>query len=338
MAKFTNDYSYLAVDEIIDAVIKIKDEENTGYGLDKHSEKAEQEILEEFNIPNGAAYFLSGGTQTNLAVISFLLKPYEGVLSCDTGHINVHETAAIEATGHKIYTLKNKNGKITAQSIQEALNINNNMHMVKLRMVYISNSTEIGTIYTKKELKSLRKICDDNNLLLFIDGARLSCALTSAKCDYDAKYLANIADVFYIGGTKNGMMLGEAVVFKNREMSNEFRYHMKNRGAMLSKTFLVGVQFERMFEDDLFYRLGKHANQMAKYIHDSIKDHIRIPYTLETNQLFIEVDSFKSSKLIEQFELELWEELKESHILRIVTSFKTTKEDCDEIINYILSL
>ena len=264
--QFTNDYSEIAHEKILKAILKERKEQYVGYGLDKHSKNAAKLILKRFAIKNGDVFFLSGGTQSNMAVISFLLKPYEAVLSCNTGHINVHETGSVEGSGHKIVLCQNKDGKITPEDIEKAVFIHNNEHMVKIKMVYISNSTETGTIYSLDELTKIKDTCNKLGLLLFIDGARLAIALTSLANDVSCKDIGKIADIFYVGGTKNGLLSGEAIVFKNKKMSEDFRYHIKNKGAMLAKGFVLGIQFERAFKDNLYFEIAKNANEMAMFI------------------------------------------------------------------------
>ena len=332
--KFTNDYSELCPIEIIEALKSCLDEQNSGYGLDVHSENAKKLILERFNINNGDVAFLSGGTQSNMAVISYLLKPYEGVISSDTGHINVHETASVEGSGHKIYTVKNNFGKILPNDIEKAVNINNNEHMVKLKMVYISNATETGTIFNLVELKAIRRVCDKYGLYLFIDGARLATALTSKKNDVKCSDIGEIADVFYIGGTKNGMLSGEAVCFKNKDLANEFRYHIKNKGAMLAKGFVLGIQFERMFTDNLYFDLGKKTNEIALYLKEELKKIVQVSDS-DTNQLFVTLPKDKALDIIDKFGCELWTDLEDNLEIRFVTSFRTKKEDVDELIKYL---
>ena len=333
--KFTNDYSEIAHKEIIKAINKALKEQNIGYGLDKHSNNAKKLILKKFGIKKGDVFFLSSGTQTNMTIISFLLKPYEAVLSCNTGHINVHETGAVEGSGHKVVTCINQDGKITPKNIKEAVFVHNNEHMVKIKIVYISNSTETGTIYTKQELLDIRKVCDELGLYLFLDGARLGVALTSYANDVDTQTIGNVCDVFYVGGTKNGLMFGEAIVFKNKDLAEYFRYHIKNKGAMLAKGFVLGIQFERAFKDNFYFDIAKNANEMALYIKEGLKNVVCFSNDSPTNQLFIELDSAKADDIIEKFGCELWEDKITKKIIRIVTSFATKKEDCDEIINYI---
>ena len=336
---FRNDYSELADERILKALEKHLNEQHTAYGLDEHSNNAAEKIKEVFDVKNADVHFLAGGTQSNMTVISFFLRPYEAVISCDTGHINVHETGAVEASGHKIIQCKNTDGKLKAEDIEKVIKTHTNEHVVKPKMVYISNATESGTLYTKEELESIRCMCDKYSLYLFIDGARLGIALTSEACDYTPEFFGNIADIFYVGGTKNGLLIGEAIVIKNKELSTYFRYHIKNKGAMLAKGFLLGIQFEEAFKDGLYFELARKSNANAKYIKEELtKLNIDFAYDSPTNQQFIILPKEKAEKVINEFGCELWEEKEDKEIIRIVTSFATTKEDCDELIDYIKEL
>ena len=336
---FKNDYSELADERIIEAIKKHLNEQHKAYGLDEHSENAKGYIRKTFDVPNADIHFLAGGTQTNMVTISYFLKPYEAVIACDTGHINVHETGAVEASGHKIITCKNKDGKIKPEDIEHQMKLHTDEHVVKPKMVYISNATESGTIYTKKELEDIRRICDTYSLYLFIDGARLGSALTSKACDYTKEFFGNITDIFYIGGTKNGLLIGEALVIKNKELSECFRYHIKNRGAMLAKGFLIGIEFEEAFKDGLYFELAKQSNETSEYIKEELKKaNIVFDSDSPTNQQFIILPNEKADKVIKEFGCELWEKREKEKVIRIVTSFSTKKEDCDEIINFIKEL
>lgn len=331
---FRNDYSETAPKEILDAVLSLSGEQNVGYGLDKHSFHAQELIKDFFDVPKGDVHFLAGGTVTNMTVISFLLKPYEAVIACDTAHINVHETGAVEASGHKVITCPNDDGKLKAEDIEKAFILHGDEHMVKPKMVYISDATETGTIYTKAELSEIRKVCDKYGLYLFLDGARLGSALVCSK-DIDAEFIGSICDVFYAGGTKNGLLFGEAVVFNNKELSEYFRYHIKNRGAMLAKGFVVGAQFERLFTDGLFLELAKRAADKADIIRNGLKiDGIEFYGNSPTNQIFIKLKKEKAELLVEKFGCERWTDLGDEEVIRIVTSFATTEEDCLELIDY----
>ncbi len=337
---FKNDYSEIGAMEVLEALKENMDVQHVGYGLDTHSETAEKLILKRFGLSEDEAkvHFLAGGTQTNTAVISYFLRPYEGVVACDTGHINVHETGSVEGSGHKVVTVPNKDGKATAEEIEKVARVHRDEHMVKLKMVYISDSTETGTVYTKNELLQIREVCDKYGFLLFLDGARLGVALTAEGSDVTAEFLASVCDVFYVGGTKNGALYGEAIVIKNNIDDGSFRHHIKNRCAMLAKGYVLGIQFERLFaEDDLYFELAKNSNKMAKVIRDGLKnDNVSLEGSSNTNQIFIRVNKKLSGELIEKYGLELWDDADEkTDVVRIVTSFATKEEECQDIISYI---
>ena len=333
--KFTNDYSSLCHPNILKALINLGDEQNIAYGLDKHSSNAERLILDKFNSSNGKVYFVSGGTMANLLFISYALRPYEAVISLETGHINVHETGAVEATGHKIITVKGNNGKMYPNDILSVLKNYKDEHMVKPRLVYISNSTEIGTIYTKQELLDLSKACKDNDLYFFIDGARLGSALTSKSNDVEPALLGNVCDAFYVGGAKNGLLLGEALVINNPLLQVDFRYHIKNKGAMISKGFLIGTIFEEAFKDNLYFDIAKSTNEVADYLKEGLKKLNIEMLDSPTNQIFVKLDKGSASKLMQEYGLELWEDNSDYQIVRIVISFTTKKEDVDELISFV---
>lgn len=330
---FRNDYCELAHERILRALLNAKDEQNVGYGLDKHSENARNLIKDIFKLDNPEIQFLAGGTQVNMTVISYLLKPYEAVISCDTGHINVHETGAVEGSGNKIVVVPNVNGKVTAEEVEKVMRLHRDEHMVKIKMVYISNSTEIGTIYYKDELLKLREVCDKYGLYLFLDGARLGSALTCKVNDVTCELIGQVCDAFYIGGTKNGTLYGEAVVLANKTLFNDFRYHIKNKGAMLSKGFSLGIQFEELFKDGLFFEIGCHENEMADLIkQELLKLNIEFIKDSPTNQIFVDVDKKMAHNLINEYGCELWEEKEYSTVVRIVTSFNTTVEAVNELL------
>ena len=335
---FKNDYSVLAHPRILEALSKYSLEENTPYGLDKHSENASKYIKETFGSPNGSVFFVSGGTQTNLLFISYCLKHYEGVISCDTGHINVHETAAIEGSGHKIITVPNKNGKLSKEDILNVLKQYNDFHMVKPGMVYISNSTELGTIYLKEELLEIYRTCKENHLLLFIDGARLGSALTSKDNDIKYNEFGSLCDAYYVGGTKNGFLYGEALVINNPDLAKEFRYHIKNKGAMLAKTYGVAIQFEEAFKDGLYFEIAKNTNEVSDLLKDELtKLNLDISYS-PTNQVFVSFPKDKALKIVEEFGCEIWETQGNNICIRFVTSFMSTKEDIYRLVEFIKKL
>ncbi len=333
---FRNDYSEIGAPEVLQALCNFQKQQNVGYGLDVHSFNAKKLICDCFGLHSEktAVHFLAGGTQVNAVVISYFLRPYEAVIACDTGHINVHETGAVEGTGHKVVTMQNIDGKLTAEAVEKAVTLHTDEHMVMPKMVYISNTTETGTLYTKAELMALRKVCDRHNLLLFVDGARLGVALTAENCDYNAEFIPQIADVFYVGGTKNGALFGEAVVIKNADTCADFRYHIKNRGAMLAKGFALGIQFETLFTDGLYFALAQNANKTAKLVREGLqKQGISLVGGSTTNQIFVEVSADEAKQLMQQFGLELWTDLGAKKVVRIVTSFATTCNDVSQLLD-----
>ena len=336
MISFRNDYSEIAPPRIIERLLECAREQNDGYGLDKYSAAAADSI----RLLLGAdadIHFIPGGTQTNLLAISACLRPFEAVIACDTGHINVHETGAIEGTGHKVITVPNVSGKITPEGIRKAVETHTDEHMVKPRMVYISNATELGTIYTRRELDPIRKVCDELGLLLFMDGARLGSALCSIYNDIGLSYLAKICDLFYIGGTKNGALFGEALVILNPALKADFRYMIKNRGAMLAKGFITGIQFDELFKDKghLFFTLAQYENMMALKIDRALtKKNYKFyaPYAY-TNQLFPIVTAEKLAELQQNFAFNVEKALPDgTFAIRFVTSFATTPEMVNALI------
>lgn len=338
MRQFRNDYSEICAPEIWESVQRGLAEQNVGYGLDAHSAHAEELIKKEFGLgEDSAVFFLAGGTQTNAVVLSYLLRPYESVICCDTGHINVHETGAVEGTGHKILTAKNDDGKLRASDVEKIVQKCTDEHVVLPKAVYISDATESGTTYEKAELIALRKVCEQYGLTLFLDGARLGSALTVEGSDVSAKDIGALCDVFYVGGTKNGAFLGEAVVFKDKKQSEHFRYHIKNRGAMLAKGFVLGIEFETLFENGLYYSLAKHANDCAKILRDGLKEiGVSLCSSSKTNQTFFQVATPLFEKLSKRYGLELWEKNGDGTVVaRAVCSFQTEKEDCAELLAFL---
>lgn len=334
---FKNDYSELCHPELLAALQKASNEQNIGYGLDKHSDSAKKLIKEKLESDDCDIHFVTGGTQANASVISYILRPYEAVLSCSTGHINVHETGAIEATGHKVYTVPGVDGKLTPSDIESALKYHQDEHMVKIGMVYISQSTEVGTVYSAVELQALYEVCKDNDLYFYIDGARLSSGL--AASDVEFNQLKDLCDVMYIGGTKIGMLSGEAIVIFHNHLKPFFRYHIKNKGAMLAKGYVVGIQFEAAFENDLYFKMGQHENELARYLSDELKK-LSISFLSEspTNQIFPIFSKEQVEKLQQFYAFEIWEPVEDKIAIRFVTSWATTKEVCAELIEDIKAL
>ena len=327
MAHFRNDYSYLAHPRILKALEAINDTEQVAYGLDAHSKEAANLIRKTFACPSASVHFLAGGTQANLVFLSGVLKAYEGVIACGSGHINVHESAAVEGTGHKIFTLPGKDGKLSGDDLRKAMGLNPDEHTVSLKAVYISDSTETGTIYSKDELLDLRKACDEYGLYLFIDGARLGSALTSSENDVEKELIAKVADGFTIGGTKNGLMLGEALVITNPSLQAGFRNHIKNKGAMLAKGYMVGAQFEEAFKDGFYFELAKQTNEMADLLKQGLKGLGIAIAPSPTNQVFVELPLAFAREIIDAYGCELWEDKGDRLLICFVTSFKTTEEE-----------
>nr|WP_326185835.1 beta-eliminating lyase-related protein [uncultured Oscillibacter sp.] len=268
MYSFRNDYSEGAHPRVLQALADTNLEQTCGYGMDPRCRAAADLIRRLCKAPDVDIHFTVGGTQTNLLVIASLLRPYEAVIAAHTGHVNVHETGAIEATGHKVCTVCAPDGKLTPELVESVVNAHSTEHMVLPRLVYVSDTTEIGTIYTRAELEALRACCDRHGLLLFLDGARLGSALTAEGNDLTLSDLAALTDAFYIGGTKNGALFGEALVMN--APNEHFRWHMKQRGAVLAKGRLLGVQFQALLEDGLYLDIARHANEMAFRLRDGV--------------------------------------------------------------------
>lgn len=335
---FRNDYSETCAPEVLRALTEHGLAQSVGYGLDEHSAEASSMILRRFGVDETAAkvHFLAGGTQTNAVILSFLLRPYEAAIACDTGHINVHETGAVEGTGHKVLTCKNKDGKLAAADVERIMALHTDEHMVKPRVVYISDTTETGTTYTAAELLALRAVCDKYGLLLFMDGARMGAALTCGG-DVDAALIGKVCDAFYVGGTKNGALFGEAAVLKNTvDPDNTFRYHIKNRCAMLAKGFVLGIQFKALFANDLYFALAAHSNATAKRIRDGLTAlGIELVGNSRTNQIFLRVKKPLAEMLMDRYGVELWTDRGDEQTVRIVTSFATKEADCDELLAFV---
>lgn len=338
MYSFKNDYSELACKEILDLMIKSTNEQNVGYGLDNHSIKATRLIKKHFE-NDVDIHFLVGGTSCNKIVISHTLRPYQAVIAVESGHINVHEAGAIEATGHKVLTVKGVNGKITKEEIIQVYKEHKDEHMVVPKMVYISNSTEIGTIYNRSELKEIFSICKELGLYLFVDGARLGVALTSNENDLSLNDFANLTDVFYIGGTKNGAMLGEAVVIVNDELKPYFRNSIKLNGGMLAKGYLSAMQFEALFTNELFFKLAKNANEAAIVLKKGLAAlNVEFFSTSPTNQQFIILDDKIVEALSKEYLFEEWTKFEDKTAIRLVTSWATDINEIDKFLKHLEKL
>ena len=341
MYNFKNDYSEGAHPNILTKLIETNLVQQLGYGEDEYGIEAKEVLKEKIKNPDATIHFLSCGTQTNLIVISFLLRVYEAVISAKTGHISANETGSIEATGHKVIAVETEDGKLRPSDIQNALKeYALKPHVVKPRMVYISNSTEIGTIYTKSELEDLSSCCKTNNLLLYLDGARLGHALMAQNNDMILADIARLTDIFYIGGTKNGALLGEAVIFRTPELAFDFEYVLKQKGALLAKGRVLAIQFLELFKHDLYFDLAHHANMMALKIVDAVESKgFSFLTNSMTNQIFPILPKDIIQKLSENYQFYIWKEIDDDHAaIRLITSWATDEKNVDAFIADLKSL
>lgn len=324
---FKNDYSEGAHEKIIEALVKTNREQTDPYGMDVYCERARAAIRERLGGADCDIHFMTGGTQANLILLAAALKPYQGALCAATGHINVHEAGAIEATGHKALALPSDDGKITAAQAREAFAAHfadaSIEHLCQPGLVYISQPTEIGTVYTKAELTALRKVCDEYDAILFADGARLGSALMSEKADVTLADMARLCDSFYIGGTKMGALCGEALVIRNARVKEGFRYVQTQRGAMNAKSRLLGIQFLTLFTDGLYEELAVYANKEAKKLREGIAKlgyEFLIPTV--TNQIFPILPRKTVEALSDRFTLTFWQKHDETRdVMRLCTSW-----------------
>ncbi|HEL2054760.1 TPA: amino acid lyase [Streptococcus suis] len=338
MLHFENDYNKGAHPVLLEALVASNQEGLSGYGTDCYTQSAIEKIRQAIDCPQAQITFLAGGTQTNQIAINSMLASYEGVIAADTGHIAVHEAGAIEFSGHKVLTLPHHEGKIIASEVDNFIKDfyadANHAHMVHPGMVYISHPTEYGTLYSKTELEDLSKVCRQHNIPLFLDGARLGYGLAARDTDLDLQTIAELTDVFYIGGTKLGALLGEALVFTKNNQPKNFVSIVKHHGALLAKGRLIGVQFDRLFTDDLYLELGRHAIAMAEQLIEILVEkgfqfYLKSP----TNQQFVIVKNEELPKLSESgIAYSFWEKYDDSHsIIRFATSWSTSQEDIDEL-------
>ena len=343
MIRFESDYTQGAVPEILEALIKTNMEQTPGYGEDKYCLSAADKIRKELKCDSAAVHFLVGGTQTNFTFIASCLRPHEGVISASTGHINVHETGAVEATGHKILPIESFDGKIKVEDIEAMVVAHENdasfEHITKPKMVYISMPTENGTIYSKAELEAIYEVCKKKNLILYIDGARLGYAMMCKENDVAFSDLPNLCDAFYIGGTKVGALFGEALVIVNEKYKEDFRYIEKQKGAMLAKGRLLGLQFDTLFTDGLYFKVSAHAMKLADRIRAALKEKgIRVYYNSPTNQLFPMLTDEQMNKLKNDFSFCYWCKNGDLHVVRFCTSWATQEGDVDTLIDAINAL
>lgn len=344
MLAFNNDYSHGAHPAVLQALVDTNMEPQPGYGTDAHTERAKQLIREACQAPDADVFFLVGGTQANATVIDMLLAPYEGVVAAETGHVACHEAGAIEFGGHKVLTIPGYEGKMHAEDLENYIQVfyenESYEHTVFPGAVYVSLSTEYGTLYSKAELAAIHAVCQKREIPLFVDGARLAYALAADECDITLPELAQLCDVFYIGGTKVGALFGEAAVFTKHNMPRYFSTIAKQHGALLAKGRLLGLQFDTLFTDDLYFRISKHAINMAMQIRDAF-DARGLQFYLHspTNLQFLIMENKAVRALQQKIAFHTWGKVDEEHsVARFATSWSTTQEDVDALIDAIKTL
>ena len=341
MYQFQCDYNQGAHPLIMERLLETNLEQTVGYGEDHYCAAAREAIRTATGRTDVDVHFLVGGTQANATVISSILRPYQGVLCATTGHINVHETGAIEHGGHKVLAIECEGGLLSADRIRASVELHyaedGPEHTVQPGMVYISFSSELGTVYTLQQLQEISSACREYGLPLFIDGARMGYGLASEGCDVTLQDIAELADVFYLGGTKQGALFGEAVVIVNDALKKDFRYFIKQNGGMLAKGRLLGLQFLTLFEDGLYFRISQHAVRQALRIRDAFESKgFEMLVHSPSNQQFPILDNDTMSRLAENFLFSVWQKIDESHTaVRFCTSWATDEKAVDSLINAI---
>ncbi|MBQ8598919.1 MAG: aminotransferase class V-fold PLP-dependent enzyme [Oscillospiraceae bacterium] len=338
MYSFLNDYSETAHPAVLQALVDTNMEQCVGYGADEHCQRAAALMKAKMKADNVEIHFIPGGTQTNTIAAAAFLRPIEAIISAETGHIHGHECASIEETGHKILAELTEDGKLTVAHLEHARKLNQEEYCPIPKMVYISNSTELGTVYSKAELEELYAYCKTHDMILFIDGARMGSAL--ACTDLTFEDYPKLCDAFYVGGTKNGALLGEAMVIVNDQLKFGFRQHMKQRGAMLAKGKVLGVQFETLFDGDLFMELAEHANDCMNILRDGIADlGYKFLCDSPSNQIFPIFPVAVLEKLNEKYAVLDYQDMGDgSHCVRMVTSWATDKEQCRNFVEDLKNL
>ncbi|MBR5467978.1 MAG: aminotransferase class I/II-fold pyridoxal phosphate-dependent enzyme [Firmicutes bacterium] len=341
MQYFASDYMEGAHPLILQRLMEINMEKNSGYGTDEHCERAKEKIRKACNAPEAEIFFLVGGTQTNATVIGAALKSYQGVIAAETGHISCHEAGAIEYGGHKVITLPQYNGKLSAADVEKYLETyygdETHEHIVMPGMVYISHPTEYGTVYTEEELKALKEVCVKYDMYLYADGARMGYGLGAEGTEVTLETIAKYCDMFYIGGTKVGALFGEAVVFTKPKTIPHFFSITKQNGALLAKGWLLGTQFDVLFTDDLYLKLGREAVRLAIKLKNALREKgYEIFMDSPTNQQFVVLENEKMKEISEKVTYSFWEKLDENHtVVRFATSWATTEEDVDKLIEML---
>ncbi|ELZ5939171.1 aminotransferase class I/II-fold pyridoxal phosphate-dependent enzyme [Providencia stuartii] len=340
MYSFQNDYNEIAHPSVMNTLNNLVGKRFDGYGTDQYTQQIADKIKLRIGCPDADIHFFNGGTITNLTAISHALRPHQAAIAVESGHIATHETGAIEATGHKVITVRSESGKLEPQHIQAVLAEHNDEHAVQPKLVYISNSTEIGTVYRKQELQALRTECDKHGLLLFMDGARLASGLMSSNSDLTIEDIAQLTDMFYIGGTKIGAFAAEVLVILNPTLKSDFRYSLKQKGALQAKGWLLAAQFDALFTDDLFFQLGAYVNnkaaQLVKLFEEKGFGFLAPP---ESNQIFVILPNELAEKLMTHYVLrKICEPEHGQSCLRLCTSWSTTQQDVDKFITTFKSL
>ncbi|EKT57593.1 threonine aldolase family protein [Providencia sneebia] len=335
MYSFQNDYNEIAHPKVMDALNNLTGKRFDGYGTDRYTHQIAERIRARIGRLDADIHFFNGGTITNLVAISHVLRPHQAVIAIDSCHIATHETGAIEATGHKVITVSSNSGKIEPQHIQKVIaEHGNDEHMVQPKLVYISNSTEIGTVYRKQELQQLKTECEKHGLLLFMDGARLASGLMSKESDLSIEDIAQLTDIFYIGGTKIGAFSAEALVILNPTLKSDIRYSIKQRGGLQAKGWLLAAQFDALFTDDLYFQLGQYINSLAGQLVDVFTKHgFEFLAPPESNQVFVILPNSLAEQLISHYKLyKICEPELGKSCLRLCTSWSTTQQDIDQFI------
>ena len=335
---FKNDYSEGAHPAILEALLQTNRQQQPGYGLDDYSEQAKALIRERIGNPQAEIFFVSGGTQANLLALGHVLRPHESIIACQSAHIGDHETGAIEAVGHRIHLAPSDNGKLSPEQIRDyASRYTNIPHEVQPRLVYITQATEVGTTYNLAELKAIWQCCQELGLLLYMDGARLAQALSAEGNDIGWEDLARYTDIFYIGATKNGGLLGEAIVFNQAALAQYFNFYVKQKGALLAKGRLLGLQFLTLFQNNLYEELGQVANTQMKRIKASfVAKGIRFLSETCTNQLFPILTQEQIAQLSADFDFYLWQKVDAEHTaIRLITSWATEDSQVEALLRAI---
>lgn len=331
---FVNDYNDLCHEKVLEKLNIVNKKGNLGYGYDDYTKKAKELIKRDLKNENVEIEFLAGGTIANIIAVTANLFPYEGIIAANSGHINAHEAGSIEATGKKIETIYSKDGKIYADELELFLDKFSEEHTVSPKIVYISQTTEMGTVYTYDEIKNIYDVCLEYGIYLYIDGARMAVGL--AASDIEVSDLVNICDMFTLGGTKNGALYGEALVIVSDELKQNVRRYMKQRGATMAKGFVLGAQFIALFEDGLYYELGKKSYEMSRYLADRLKEvDLDFYQEPESNQIFLLLNRELIDKLLKNNLFEIMDYNEEKKIIRLVTSYRTSKEEIDNLIEDI---